>query len=359
MIRSSLAVLLIGVAGTCASTSAVRAQPAHVALVIANEKYANQPALTRCPESAAMVRDTLRSKGFEIVERSNLGRGEFDAALGALARRAAASPPTVVALYYCGYAVEFNGRPFLLPTSAIMERENDVLTQGIIAKSAVDSLARVAKTNGVVILDTFATSAAAQTGVARLVEQVQPGAYAVVAASNEGAGSGPTATAKAVREQATGEEVKLDAFASALRQQLASAAGVKTFVVGSADPAAYLIGGRPPEPPPPPPPPVVVAPPPPPPPVTPPPPVEVKAPPPAPTPPPPLKIMVDENSMSDQDRRLVQVTLARLGYYSDRIDGVFGPETRAAIRRYQFEIKSELTGRLDAAQATKLVNSVR
>lgn len=85
----------------------------------------------------------------------------------------------------------------------------------------------------------------------------------------------------------------------------------------------------------------------------------MKAPPPAPTPPPPLKIMVDENSMSDQDRRLVQVTLARLGYYSDRIDGVFGPETRAAIRRYQFEIKSELTGRLDAAQATKLVNSVR
>ena len=53
------------------------------------------------------------------------------------------------------------------------------------------------------------------------------------------------------------------------------------------------------------------------------------------------------------------LVLATLGYYSGRIDATFGPETRAAIRRYQFEIKAEMTGRLSAEQATKLVNSVR
>ena len=74
---------------------------------------------------------------------------------------------------------------------------------------------------------------------------------------------------------------------------------------------------------------------------------------------PPQQVMVDEDRMSDQDRRQVQVVLATLGYYSGRIDATFGPETRAAIRRYQFEIKAELTGRLTAEQATKLVNSVR
>ena len=42
-----------------------------------------------------------------------------------------------------------------------------------------------------------------------------------------------------------------------------------------------------------------------------------------------------------------------------RIDATFGPETRAAIRRYQFEIKADMTGTLTAEQATKLVNSVR
>jgi N-acetylmuramoyl-L-alanine amidase len=69
--------------------------------------------------------------------------------------------------------------------------------------------------------------------------------------------------------------------------------------------------------------------------------------------------MADEEHMSDGDRRQVQGVLAGIGYYAGRIDGVFGPETRAAIRRYQFEIKAELTGRLTAEQATRLVNGIR
>jgi peptidoglycan hydrolase-like protein with peptidoglycan-binding domain len=91
------------------------------------------------------------------------------------------------------------------------------------------------------------------------------------------------------------------------------------------------------------------------------------APPPAPPPPPPPSfrtpppkhVMVAEEHMSESDRRQVQSMLAGMGYYSGRIDGVFGPETRAAIRRYQFEIKAELTGRLTAEQATQLVNGIR
>ena len=45
--------------------------------------------------------------------------------------------------------------------------------------------------------------------------------------------------------------------------------------------------------------------------------------------------------------------------HSGKIDGVFGLETRAAIRRYQFEIKAELSGRLTAEQATQLINGIR
>ena len=69
--------------------------------------------------------------------------------------------------------------------------------------------------------------------------------------------------------------------------------------------------------------------------------------------------MPDEERMSDQERRQAQLALAQIGYYSGRIDGVFGPETRAAIRRYQFELKSDQTGFLSAEQATKLVNHTR
>ena len=59
--------------------------------------------------------------------------------------------------------------------------------------------------------------------------------------------------------------------------------------------------------------------------------------------------------MTVADARDVQIALARLGYYDGRIDGVFGPETRAAIRRWQHEIGAELTGTLTGAQATRLV----
>jgi peptidoglycan hydrolase-like protein with peptidoglycan-binding domain len=58
--------------------------------------------------------------------------------------------------------------------------------------------------------------------------------------------------------------------------------------------------------------------------------------------------------MADSDRRRVQASLAKLGYYDGRVDGVFGPETRAAIRRYQHELGADMTGRLTAAQATRL-----
>ena len=59
--------------------------------------------------------------------------------------------------------------------------------------------------------------------------------------------------------------------------------------------------------------------------------------------------------MTYADRRDVQIALARLGYYDGRIDGVIGPDTRAAIRRWQHEIGAEMTGALSGAQATRLV----
>ena len=59
--------------------------------------------------------------------------------------------------------------------------------------------------------------------------------------------------------------------------------------------------------------------------------------------------------MTEADRRRVQAALGTLGYYSDRVDGRFGPGTRAAIRRFQFEMRAEMTGVLTAEQASRLV----
>jgi peptidoglycan hydrolase-like protein with peptidoglycan-binding domain len=60
--------------------------------------------------------------------------------------------------------------------------------------------------------------------------------------------------------------------------------------------------------------------------------------------------------MSVADRRQVQEALQRLNYYKGPVDGIFGPLTRAAIRRFQRQnIGSDATGRLTADQANRLV----
>jgi hypothetical protein len=355
MTRVPLILLFLGFVLACSGVTPARSEQLRIALVISNEQYASMPALARCSASATVVRDALRGIGFDVVERSNLSRGEFDTAIGALARRAAASPSALAALYYCGYAVEFNGRSFVLPTSANITRDYDVLTQGIISKSLVDSLIRAKESTGFVLLDVFRTpDTSATTGLGGLIEQMQPSNFAVIGSSNNGAAEGPTAASLALRDQAAERELSLGAFINGMRRQLSKDAAVTAHFVSAIGSPSFLAGGprvaspsaaaqptastapaaaavRP-------------AP-------------SVEAPPAA--PPPPRQVMADEDQMSEQDRRRIQVILATMGYYAGRIDGTFGPETRAAIRRYQFEIKAELTGHLNAEQATRLVNTVR
>jgi hypothetical protein len=349
--------VLAGLAFASCCLDTARSEPLRVALVIANGRYASMPALARCTASAATVRDALRGLGFEVMERNDLGRAEFDTSIGALARRLAATPGAAGILYYCGYDLEFNGRSFLLPVSATIARDYDVLTQGIIAKSLVDSLVRSKESTGLVLLDVFrAPGAPSSAGLSGLAEQIRPSNFAVIGASNDGASEGPTAAALAVRDQAADAATTPDGFAAGIHRRLAKAPALTAQFIPAMAPPPSAPGASPPARSAPPlassaPPVAAVLPPPP---TAPPEPAVVSAP-----SAPPRAVLADEDQMSDQDRRRVQVLLATMGYYSGRIDGTFGPETRAAIRRYQFEVKAELTGRLNAEQATRLANSTR
>ena len=54
----------------------------------------------------------------------------------------------------------------------------------------------------------------------------------------------------------------------------------------------------------------------------------------------------------------VQAALMRLGYFNGDIDGVLGPQTRAAIVDYQKAQRLKQTGRLDIDTLTKLGISI-
>ncbi|HSS84546.1 MAG TPA: caspase family protein, partial [Reyranella sp.] len=331
-----------------------------VALVISNEEYASLPALERCGASATAARVALRGKGFKVIERGNLERGEFDSAIGALARRIAASPPALAVLYYCGYAMEFDGQSFLLPTSVTIARDDDVLTQGITSKSLVDSLGAAPQSTGFVLLDVFRTpNASAPTSLGRLIEEVTAANFAVIGAGNDGSGEGPTAASLALLDQVPDGDVNFDMFIVEMRRQLSRdttvAAQFVPAIGGPSFPRAGLRESPPPvapaaslavSVPPPPaapiatipvvpiqPPPASAAPavstavpvPPPPPPTEP----AANASPPA---PPPQRTTREPPQMSLQDKLLIQMMLADMGYYAGPIDGRFGRDTQGAIR---------------------------
>jgi peptidoglycan hydrolase-like protein with peptidoglycan-binding domain len=65
--------------------------------------------------------------------------------------------------------------------------------------------------------------------------------------------------------------------------------------------------------------------------------------------------VVQPPTLEREDKRRIQTMLSRMGYYVGQIDGKFGPQTQAAIRRYQLEMNVESTGRLTNEQVIKLL----
>ena len=144
----------------------------------------------------------------------------------------------------------------------------------------------------------------------------------------------PTPLATALVAGLKGPQVQTAELLASLQQQLGVSGSITLAAVHQPSTTDYLAGA-----PPPPQPPAPVA---------------VVAPTPAPSSSPP-PVMPSDEQMADIDRRRVQTALAHLGYYDGKVDGIFGSETRAAIRRYQHELGGEMTGRLTAAQASRLV----
>jgi peptidoglycan hydrolase-like protein with peptidoglycan-binding domain len=62
----------------------------------------------------------------------------------------------------------------------------------------------------------------------------------------------------------------------------------------------------------------------------------------------------DGPALSRDDVRQVQHRLMAKGFYDGRVDGVIGPATREALRRYQKDNGLEETARLDAPTAERL-----
>ncbi len=66
---------------------------------------------------------------------------------------------------------------------------------------------------------------------------------------------------------------------------------------------------------------------------------------------------IDENTLSMPDRIRLQAALARLGFLAGKVDGFYGPSSRAAISRFQQSIGAPKTGWLTEEQAGRLLGA--
>jgi Putative peptidoglycan binding domain len=322
-LRASLAALLL-------AAPPAGAQLAREALVIGNGSYASLPALSACLLSSHAVTAALRGLGFDVVEREDVSSGAADAAIGQFAQALATHPGAAAFVYTCGYATSFNDRLFLLPASAKITRPADVLTQGILVKSLLDAVVRDGAGTSFVALDAVPMQDAALTlHFDTLTPANLPDSLGLIVVSQAKPPDAPTPLAAALIADLKGPQVQTTALMAGLQQQLGGSKALALSIVHSPAAPGYLAGA----------------------------PREMPAAVPAATPalPAAQTTMPADDQMTDPDRRHVQTALARLGYYDGNIDGIFGSDTRAAIRRYQHELGAEMTGRLTAAQANRLV----
>lgn len=342
--------LLCGIGGAQADPPA----RAGLALVIGNRNYQSLPPLAACQASANALAAALRKRNYSVVEQLDATNGQMEAAFLGFAKRHAADPDAPGFVYYCGYADSLEGRVFLLPAPARITRKTDLLVEGVVAGSLLDALSENrgggGAGGGLAVLDVFAApSNATAPGLDALATSRGLARDGYIGAVESDTGEAPSPVAQALVDALDAPIVELQQTLPGLRDHLAGARSVALAAVAPPASSVYLAGApvapeqalaeqaspktAPVQPSP-----------------------EALATPAPPSAQPAATISLpDEARMNEDERRRVQAALARLGYYDGVVDGIFGQETRAAIRRFQHEIGDQMTGRLSADEATRLV----
>ena len=329
----SMVVVLLWMTLTAAASVALAA--GRVALVVGNSEYAHIGRLPNPGNDAADMAAALRRLGFEVTTALDVDRGELNDAMRAFTRRSVGADVALV--FYAGHGMEMDGVNYLLPVDARLERDTDVRYETV----TLDDV--LAATTGaslrLVILDacrdnplarsmrrTVARRSVSRGSFGELNEDLLGDetlvAYAAsagtTAADGEGRNSPYTAALLAYLE----EPVELLTLFRRVRARvLASTDGEQRPHEYQSLLGEHYLGGA-----------LVPA----------------------------SALAVDPRlvetalGLDRAARRQVQQGLAATGFSPGPADGVFGPGTRAAIRRWQASRGASATGYLDAAGARAL-----
>jgi uncharacterized caspase-like protein/formylglycine-generating enzyme required for sulfatase activity len=132
---------------------ATAAAETRIALVIGNSEYTSGP-LPNPANDAKMMADTLGNLGFEVIARRNADQNTMKRAIQEFGSRLEKGGPSAVGLfYYAGHGVQLNGRNYLIPTTAQIEREGDVEIEAVSADWVIEQMRYARNRLNIVILD--------------------------------------------------------------------------------------------------------------------------------------------------------------------------------------------------------------
>lgn len=141
--------VLVLLLSLCALASGA-AEARRLALVIGNGAYAHAPPLPNPPRDARAVASAFRRLGFDVIEGIDLGRAGLVRALRDFGRRSDGAELAVV--YFAGHGIQVKGQNYILPTDALLEREQDLGYEAISVQAVLDE-ATGARRLRLVILD--------------------------------------------------------------------------------------------------------------------------------------------------------------------------------------------------------------
>ena len=132
-----------------------------VALVLGNSAYQNVPPLANPVNDAALMADTLKRAGFDVVDsRQNLSALETRRVLRDFADKS--TNADIAVIYYAGHGIEIDGNNYLIPVDAKLERDNDVYDEAFSLDRVLVAV-ESAKKLRLVILDACRDNPFAQT----------------------------------------------------------------------------------------------------------------------------------------------------------------------------------------------------
>jgi len=121
-----------------------------VALVIGNGAYKNAPLVNPTNDSKDMA-TKLKSMGFVVIERSNLGIKQIGSTLREF--RSALKPGGVGLVFYAGHGLQIKGENYLPAVDAEINSEEDVPNQSLSMRQIMDILSDAKTRMNLVFLD--------------------------------------------------------------------------------------------------------------------------------------------------------------------------------------------------------------